>query len=167
MHRSDIFKSEYLSESKSNNLWYIIIAVVVIIVVYCWFNKDLSEGFENAKNQFFNSQTTVLSGTDTLQNGTAIKYESNNELYIQVYANLLLLDQDIYNQDQFSTKHSYRVYLGNGKANVFIGELSFSSDKTYKLRGKTNISSNMYRYITVNVSDGVKEKQVLYGKFSN
>jgi hypothetical protein len=167
MHRSEIFKSSYLPKSKSNYLSYIILALVVI-GVYCYFNTDISEGFENAKNMFFNSQTTLLSGTDNLQNGSAVRYESNNEVYLQIYANLLLLDQHIY-KDQYNqgdSKHSYKVYLGNGTKQVFIGDLSFGSDKVYKLRGKTDISANMYHNVSITVSDGITEHQVLHGRFS-
>jgi hypothetical protein len=169
-YQSEIFKPSYL---KTKYSWYLIILAIVLFVVYYYFKNDISEGFENGKNQFFNSQTTILSSPDnSMQSGTAIKYVSNNELYIKVFAHLLLLDQHIY-KDKYNTntiKHEYKVYLSktpDAKERVLIGKLEFGSDKIYKLIGKTDISANLYRYISVNISaiDGTLDSQVLFGQF--
>jgi len=171
-HRSEIFKTSYL-KSQSNWSRYIIAIVIIVIgyILYKKYGKTLQEGFENAKNQFLNSQTTVLSSVtdDSSQSGTAIKYTSNGELYIQVYANLFKLNSNIY-KDNFSTNdtHHYKVYLHktkNTSEKVFIGNLSIGSDQVHKLRGKTNASADSYIYISVSVSNGTDERQVLLGQF--
>ena len=83
--------------------------------------------------------------------------------------NLFRLNENIY-KDNFSTdkEYNYRVYLHKSKdtiEKVFIGNLSIGSDQVYKLRGKTNVSADFYRYISVFVSDKTNEKQVLLGQF--
>ena len=169
---SEIFKVSYLKDQHNWSNYIIAIVVVVIgYIIYKKYGKTLQEGFENAKNQFLNSQTTLLSSVtdDSSQSGTVVKYISNGEVFIQVYANLFKLNEHIY-KDQFSTdiKYNYRVYLHKSKDDIekiFIGELSIGSDQVYKLRGKTDISANYYRYISIDVTDGTNGKQVLLGQF--
>lgn len=133
------------------------------------FNYDLKNTVESEYRQEYLNQTqydkamlTPPNEENSFITGEAIRFNNNKNLRVDIFANLYLLNGNVYANSKSSF---YAAYLSNKQNNVLLGKLDKAQDNVYKLSLDLPQHLSSYNVVQIVYHENDKTLLVLQGEF--